>query len=265
MHVLALDFDGVLCDSSREVLVVAVDTFTDLEPGSRLIDRLAALRDDAVAGRADYKDAEIYARFRDLLPLGNRAEDFGVSLRAVEDGAVITDQQRYDAFYRSIDRGWLDQFHARFYERREELRAVDVQAWRQLHLPFPGLADTLRRHLDRTRPAIATAKDARSVELLLDEMGFDKIFEPEMILDKETGVEKTHHLRVLQARTGARIEDMTFVDDKVNHLVAVAGLGVRGVLAGWGFNDDREHRLARELGFEVADLTTADEVLFRGE
>ena len=64
MHVLALAFAGVLCDSSREVFVVAVDTFCDLSPGSSLLDQLTPLRDDAAAGGSDYRKAEIYARFR---------------------------------------------------------------------------------------------------------------------------------------------------------------------------------------------------------
>jgi phosphoglycolate phosphatase-like HAD superfamily hydrolase len=265
MHVLALDFDGVLCDSSREVFVVAVDTYTDLAPESNLVEHLQHLREDAAAGGTDYRDAEIYDRFRDLLPLGNRAEDFGVSLRAAENGADISDQEDYDAFYQSIGRDWLERFHSRFYECRERLRSADVRAWRKLHLPFPGFADILRRHLDRTRPAVATAKDARSVELLLDELGFAGVFEREMILDKETGIEKTRHLRVLRERTGVEYSAITFVDDKVNHLAKVAELGVRGVLAGWGFNTGREHDLARDLGFEVAELATADSVLFKGE
>ena len=58
---------------------------------------------------------------------------------------------------------------------------------------------------------------------------------------------------------------MTFVDDKVNHLTTVSQLGVRGVLAGWGFNGTREHMLARELGFEVAALDDAEAILFKGE
>jgi phosphoglycolate phosphatase-like HAD superfamily hydrolase len=265
MHVLALDFDGVLCDSSREVFVVAVDTFADLEPGSTLLEQLAPLREDAAAGGNEYREAEIYGRFRDLLPLGNRAEDFGVSLRAVEEDFAINDQEAYDAFYRALGQPWLDTFHRSFYECRGRLRKTDLEGWLRLHLPYPGLAETLRRHKDRTRPAVATAKDSRSVQLLLDELGFGGVFDRELILDKETGVEKTHHLRALRERTGAEFSDITFVDDKVNHLVRIAELGVRPVLAGWGFNTDREHELARGLGFEVADLSTADEVLFKGE
>jgi phosphoglycolate phosphatase-like HAD superfamily hydrolase len=265
MHILALDFDGVLCDSSREVFVVAVDTYAGLEPDSALLGQLKPLRDHAAGGGYEHLETKIYRRFRDLLPLGNRAEDFGVSLRAIEKDVAISDQEAYDVFYREIGRPWLDLFHRRFYECRGDLREKNLEKWLRLHLPFPGFADTLRKHKDRTLLAVATAKDARSVRLLLDELGFDGVFDAELILDKETGVEKTHHLRVLHERTGAEFEDITFVDDKVNHLVKVAELGVRLVLAGWGFNTDREHELAHELGFEVADLETADEVLFRGE
>lgn len=265
MHILALDFDGVLCDSSREVFVVAVDTYAALQPDSALLGQLLPLRAAAAAGGSEHLDTEIYRRFCDLLPLGNRAEDFGVSLQAVDQDAEIDDQETYDAFYRQIDQAWLDGFHRRFYECRGFLREGDVRAWLQLHLPFPGLADMLRRHKERTLPAVATAKDNRSVRLLLDELGFDGVFDTELILDKETGVEKTHHLRVLHERTAAEFEDITFVDDKVNHLVRVAELGVRPVLAGWGFNTNREHELARQLGFEVAALESADKVLFKGE
>jgi phosphoglycolate phosphatase-like HAD superfamily hydrolase len=265
MHVLALDFDGVLCDSSREVFVVAADTFAALAPDSALLGQLMPLRDHAAAGGYEHLNTQIYKGFRDLLPLGNRAEDFGVSLRAVESGAAIGDQEAYDAFYREIGQPWLDHYHRRFYECRGALRERDVDGWLRLHLPFPGVAEMLLRHKDRTLPAVATAKDASSVRLLLVELGFENVFDAELILDKETGVEKTHHLRVLHERTGAQFSDITFVDDKVNHLVNVAGLGVRPVLAGWGFNSDREHELALELGFEVASLETADEVLFKGE
>ena len=265
MHVLALDFDGVICDSSREVFVVAVDTYAAQEPGSALLGTLEPLRDDAVGGGDGFRSDPLYLDFLDLLPLGNRAEDFGVSLRALEIGAAIADQSSYDEFYRSLDSDWLTSFHSRFYDARSSLRADNPTGWLKLHLPYPGFAETLRRHKGPTEPAVATAKDARSVELLLDELGMADLFEPDLILDKQTGVEKTHHLQILCERTGLEFGSVTFVDDKVNHLVKVSSLGVRPVLAGWGFNTHREHALAREIGFEVAALETAETVLFKGE
>ena len=38
------------------------------------------------------------------------------------------------------------------------------------------------------------------------------------------------------------------MDDKVNHLEAVAPLGVRCALAAWGYNGAREQDRAREAG-----------------
>jgi hypothetical protein len=55
---------------------------------------------------------------------------------------------------------------------------------------------------------------------------------------------------------------ITFVDDKLNHLEKVRPLGVRPVLATWGYNTPREHRLARERGIPIATLTTAAAELF---
>ncbi len=265
MRILALDFDGVLCDSSREVFVVAVDAYALQEPGSPLLRRLTELRDDAANGGNDHLDDHLVQAFADLLPLGNRAEDFGVTLRALETGVAIVDQEAYDRFYANHERVWLEDYHRLFYEARSRLRADDLSAWLNLHLPYPGLAETLRGHAADTKLAVATAKDSRSVNLLLEELGMADVFGADLIMDKETGVEKTHHLRVLRDRLDADFSDITFVDDKVNHLEQVARLGVRPVLAGWGFNTHREHTLARSLEYEIAFLGTADAVLFKGD
>ena len=55
---------------------------------------------------------------------------------------------------------------------------------------------------------------------------------------------------------------MTFVDDKLNHLEAVAPLGVRCALAAWGYNGPREQDAARRSGFLVCDLDDVEGKLF---
>lgn len=264
MWSVAFDFDGVLCDSSREVFVVAVDTYAGMESGSGLADRLRPLRDDALAGGDEFRADDRYHRFLDLLPLGNRAEDFGASLAAMEADAPITDQASYDAYFEKLDPQWLERFHRLFYQQRAALRAADRQAWIELHLPYPELAGILRGHRGSHDLAVVTAKDARSVEVLLEALGFAGIFGPDRILDKEAGVAKTEHLRTLRERSGIDFTRMTFIDDKLNHLRTIEPLGVRPVLAAWGFNSEREHRAAAELGLEIATLDSAAEILFRG-
>ena len=94
MRALVLDFDGVISNSAREAYAIATRTYRDLEPDT-------ALRFD---------DPELFDRFVEVMPLGNRAEDFGVALSAVAKGVEIGDQASYDAFYSRHDAGWRHAF-----------------------------------------------------------------------------------------------------------------------------------------------------------
>lgn len=90
------------------------------------------------------------------------------------------------------------------------------------------------------------------------------LFAPEHILDKDVGPTKMAHLQQLQRMLGIAYPEMTFLDDKVNHLDAVASLGVRCALATWGYNGPREHRLAHQGGYLTCSLEDAEICLFGG-
>jgi phosphoglycolate phosphatase-like HAD superfamily hydrolase len=250
VKLLVLDFDGVLADSAREAFAVARRAWSALCPASSL---------DAVG------EASLYRDFLALMPLGNRAEDYGVVLAALDAGVVPADQNAYDAFYAARDPAWLRAFHERFYAERRALADADPAGWRAMLGPYPALLDVLRRRAGSCRYAIATAKDHRSVSLLLADWGAAGLFEPDLVLDKETGVTKVSHHEHLARRTGLGYADMTFVDDKVNHLDAVAPLGVRCALAAWGYNGPREHHLARTHGHLVCTLEDVEQQLFDRE
>jgi len=245
VKVLALDFDGVISDSAREAFVVAFRTYRALAPDSRLPD-----------------DEATRAAFLEAMPLGNRAEDFGVVLAAIDAGERLADQRDYDRFRDGLPRVFAARFHARFYAERSAFARRDPAGWLRLMAPYPAVTSLLRRRAGARRLAIATAKDRPSVEALLDAYGLRDLFEPQLVLDKEAGTSKRAHLCVLCERTGARCGDVTFVDDKVNHLEDVADLGVRPVLAAWGYNGARERRRARDCGFEVATPQNAEALLF---
>ena len=249
MKALVLDFDGVLADSAPEAFEVALRTYTRMRPGS------------ALPGRP--RDA-VYAGFLALMPLGNRAEDFGVALSALEAGAALPDQAAYDAFRDAHDPAWLAGFHRLFYETRDAWAAADPEGWLARTPPYPAFLDLLRRRAGDATFAIATAKDHRSVTALLARWGVQHLFAPELVLDKETGVHKTAHLARLAELLRLPLGELTFVDDKVNHLDAVATLGVRCALATWGYNGPREQRLARGHGHLVCSLDDVEAQLFPG-
>jgi hypothetical protein len=100
------------------------------------------------------------------------------------------------------------------------------------------------------------------VAVLLAAYGVADLFDPALVLDKEAGVTKVAHHEHLARATGVAWPEMTFVDDKVNHLDAVAALGVRCALAAWGYNGTRERRLARAHGHLVCTLDDVEPQLF---
>jgi phosphoglycolate phosphatase-like HAD superfamily hydrolase len=244
---LVLDFDGVLADSAPEAFEVALRTYTQMRPSTELPLRARPA---------------LFAGFLEIMPLGNRAEDFAVALLALEAGAELPDQAAYDAFRGAQDGAWLGAFHRRFYETREAWSEADPEGWLAQMPPYRAFLDVLRRRAGEAAFAIATAKDRRSVTRLLDAWGARDLFPPELVLDKETGVHKTVHLEHLARALGLPFAELTFVDDKVNHLDAVSALGVRCALAAWGMNGPREHALARQRGHLVCDLGGVEQVLF---
>jgi len=244
---LVLDFDGVIAQSAPESYRIALRAYLQLNPESSLTRR---------------ESEELYRGFVELMPLGNRAEDFGVALRALESGAKITDQETYDAFYNSQDATWRDEFHGLFYQLRAAFAASDPVGWRALLPPYGTFLEVLRRHAGEVPLAIASAKDRASVHALLESYGVEDLFPPELILDKETGIHKTSHLEHLHHLLGFAYPGFTFVDDKVNHLDAVSRLGVRCALAAWGYNGRRERALARTHGHLVCRLDDVERLLF---
>ena len=126
MTVLALDFDGVLCNSVPETFAPGVQTYSDFVLDSQLVQRINARLGPWPWSKAEIATDPDFARFEPLLPLGNRAEDFGVALLAMDLEVEVTDQRAYDDLYGSLKKQWLSDFHTRFYENRAVLRSAAV-------------------------------------------------------------------------------------------------------------------------------------------
>lgn len=261
-RLLALDFDGVISNSAPEAFVVALRCYAAMRVDTRLGPLARRIEGRAAPATSAIESHELYAWFLDLMPLGNRAEDYGVAFAAADAGCEVADQAAYDAFRAELDPQWLRDYHKRFYELRAELAAADPEGWLRLMSPYARFVGLLRRRAADVVLCIATAKDRGSVHKLLRAYGIDDLFTEDRVLDKETGVRKSAHLEHLRRQFRLEYPEMTFIDDKVNHLDDVCGLGVRCVLATWGFNGRREAVRARAAGHLACTLDDVEEQLF---
>jgi phosphoglycolate phosphatase-like HAD superfamily hydrolase len=262
MKALVLDFDGVISDSAPEAFLVAVRTYAELRPESDFAAALAPLTPNWDVTLKDIHSTSLYWRFLELMPLGNRAEDYAVILSILEHDLQVEDQRAYNRERSALESAFLHQFHERFYAVRGEFFAYDPAAWRRLIAPYQPVLKWLRRRATGAMLAIATAKDRHSVRVLLEDYELSDLFAEERILDKDVGVTKKAHFQHLHQLLDIAYPSMTFLDDKVNHLDAAASLGVRCALATWGYNGAREHRLAQQRGYLVCSLENAESNLF---
>jgi phosphoglycolate phosphatase-like HAD superfamily hydrolase len=247
MKALILDFDGVIADSARESYLVALQAYLRERPTSTLVHR---------------KGRDLYEPFLALMPLQNRAEDYGVAMAALEAGLSFEDQEAYDEFRNAQDADWLQQYHSQFYRVRAAMATRDPVAWRGMMPPYRPLLEVLRRQAGKAAYAVATSKDRESVDALLSDYGVADLFPGHLILDKEAGVSKAAHVQRLQELLEVDASATTFVDDKLNHLDSVAPLGVRCGLATWGYNGVREQELAIRRRYLMLTLEDVESKLF---
>jgi phosphoglycolate phosphatase-like HAD superfamily hydrolase len=233
--VLALDFDGVVCDGMREYFESAWRAWTQLwgTPGAvappDLFERFAALRPLIESGwempllisalMAGMKDGVIARDWTTLAPqlLGHHAAaDVGACLDRVRDAWIAADRA-----------GWLG--HHRFY---------------------PGVIDRLRALAASATPVvIITTKEGRFIRELFAQEGLD--VPADRIHGKEVKRPKADTLRALKAAGGPGLS-VWFVEDRLQTLDGIATRrdldDVRLFLAAWGYNFPAEREAARRDG-----------------
>ena len=89
---------------------------------------------------------------------------------------------------------------------------------------------------------------------VLESYGIDALFGKGNVLDKSMGGSKRAHLTALREIFNCNYKEISFIDDKVAHLIDCAGLGVRLYMAGWGYNSTQEEELASSRNITVLQI-----------
>jgi len=253
-QILVFDFDGVISNSIHESFMTALNAYIKFVP-DHSFPLKKPLELDAVF-QFEKKYPEVFKQFFQLMPMGNRAEDYLIILLLIDrkETGKVTDQSEFDEFKGTIPIEIQEEFHKAFYESRLSFRQEYPAVWMEMHKPFPGIVDAVRSLSQRFLLTIATSKDRASVDILLQHYGLSRYFKPENILDKDFAKSKRFHLTRFQKEHRVSFESIHFIDDKVLHLVSVKDLGVNCYLAAWGFNTEREHKIAIKEGFTLLSL-----------
>lgn len=225
-QLLALDFDGVICDGLREYFQTSLRTYTQLWPDS---DR-ALLSTFA---------EEFYA----LRPLIESGWEMPLLLRSlVLDLPRAEIRQNWFQVCRELlqqaqlDKAQLSQTLDRV---RDQWIAEDLPGWLRLHRFYPGVIDRLRQlQSSSIQVYIITTKEGRFVRQLLQEQGL--AIADDQIIGKESTRPKSETLQqLLQSHQLAApqiwfVEDLLKTLEKVKQQPLLSNIGL--FLADWGYN-----------------------------
>lgn len=243
-NILALDFDGVVCDGLIEYFQTSWRAYcrlwqpVDETPPTGLAEQFYRLRPVIETGW------EMPVLLRSLL-LGTPEDEILTNWGAIAQERVQIEHLNPTHLSNTVD------------SIRDEWIAADLEDWLAQHRFYPGVIDRLLQTLSSpVHMLIITTKEGRFVHQLLQQEGI-KLADSQ-VFGKEIKQPKAATLRALiqryEAETG-QPPDIWFVEDRLNTLYKVqtqADLAtVKLFLADWGYNTASE----REAVKDIADIT----------
>jgi phosphoglycolate phosphatase-like HAD superfamily hydrolase len=224
--ILALDFDGVVCDTVHE--------------GCRSAWQVCREMTGLDGERPSPEAAAAFVRLRPALEHG---WEFPVLTLAIADGIPEPDiLHGFQAVWRDrlLDKYRLEpkQLAARFDQVRDRTIARSMDDWLADQALYPGMADRLNAAQAKgARLYVITTKEGRFAHRLLEVHGVS--LPAERVWGKEARRPKPELLRVLREQEAVAFEEIWFVEDRLKTLQAVirepdlAGVGL--FLALWGY------------------------------
>ena len=232
---LALDFDGVICDGLIEYFDSTKKAYQQIWQSEEISDRFAP-------------------SFYRLRPVIETGWEMPILLRALVLG--VTEAEILRDWHQTA----LEIVNSEKLDKAVVVRKLDgvrdsqiknhLDSWLGLHRFYPGVIEYLQQIINsRVKLYIVTTKEGRFVRRLLQQQGID--LPQGQIIGKESKRPKYETLRILRDRhqpSGGTIS-ISFVEDRLQALQQVAQQDdlsfVSLFLADWGYNLEGDRNLAR--------------------
>ncbi len=241
--ILALDFDGVVCDGLIEYFETAWRTYCQIwNPSSH-----KPLEDIAAS----------FYRLRPVIETGWEMPILVKALIAKISEAEIL--ERWGAIAHAIlqeDKLVAPDIALKLDQIRDQWIDKDLESWLNLHRFYPGVVEKIQSLQGSfIQPMIITTKEGRFVSQLLQQHGLE--MPATSIIGKESKRPKHQVLKELMAETQIQI---WFVEDRLKTLQLVQQqphlAAVKLYLADWGYNTASEREQARQAsGIELISLS----------
>jgi phosphoglycolate phosphatase-like HAD superfamily hydrolase len=237
-NLLALDFDGVICNGLVEYFQTAWRTYCQIWSP-----------DDSTPPEGF---AESFYRLRPVIETGWEMPILiCAKMQGIDEEAILANWGQI-AQKILVEEGLEPKtLAAQLDGLRDNWIASDLDGWLSLHQFYPGVVQQVQKLLDSPiQVFIITTKEGRFVRSLLQQQGID--FPTQQLFGKESGKPKHQVLRELLAEYTKEAQPpvIWFVEDRLKTLQNVQKYGelaeVGLYLANWGYNTAAERQEADE-------------------
>ena len=213
--ILALDFDGVICDSIEECMVTSYNAYNDLFVRS-----------------TEEIDRQFRSYFYQNRHFVRPASGYYILHEAFNRGIQIKDYNHFVSLSNSHATEMID-FELEFFKKRNSLKIHSAQ-WLALHNIYSHVLEFFAAYDDQA--FIVTNKDRDSVEMLLEY--FELIKHIKKIYSREDSEDKAElfELLISEVKDERGSEPIVFVDDNVNHLEDLQQYPIQLYYAAWGYS-----------------------------
>ncbi|MBN3895338.1 MAG: HAD family hydrolase [Nostoc sp.] len=233
--ILALDFDGVICDGLIEYFEVAWRTYCEIWSPAN-----------------DTPPDDLALRFYRLRPVIETGWEMPLLIKALVDG--IPDEKILHEWPSIAPKVLLNdklqarEISAKLDNQRDEWITTDLDGWLSLHRFYPGVVEKIKLTVDSgVKLYIVTTKEGRFVQQLLQQEGVN--LPAAAIFGKEIKRPKFEILRELIQAADKKPVSLWFVEDRLKTLQLVQQQtdleDVKLFLADWGYNIQAERESAQ--------------------
>jgi len=242
------DFDGVLCDSVQECLLVTYNAYHRLHAASS--PRSLNLEEIDRATREQFRKLRSYLR---------GVEDFIPIFSAIAEQLPITNQKEFDAL-RSSHQDHLLTYQQAFYAERDYLLHHEKGLWLSLNPLFDGIREALRQCASFEQIQILTTKRQEDVLEIFQYQGIP--FPTDHVTYIKAAGKSQKLLELLQTNNAA-LPESVYVEDQVDFLIEAQKHRIGSYLVEWGYVSDEQKALARRHAIPIIGVEKFSNLLER--
>jgi len=253
--ILAFDFDGCIVDSMMEALFVSYVSYRKhINQSTKIFNNERPEINSFLKLTSSYQpQVEKFRKYRHFI---KDASDYAVILYVIENNLRVSSANEFFRVKKLLPEENLKEYYDCFYNTRAKMIKDNFNAWAKFTPGFPCI-DQIRELANKYKSVIATTNSKESIKDLLAEQYLNLNIMDEDIVDLNVSTDKIVQMKYIARRYKVRFEDIHFVDDNLNHLLAVKDLGVNVYLAGWGYCTAQQKHSAKKSE-EITLLTEED-------